>query len=300
MADLDTNIEQIQQGQAQKEVTANGLIDAASPAAIFGRHAEACSGLTWGYYGGRWGGAEIANGTVLLPGAATSRLVVDRSSGAVLLDTDSDAFWADTEGFAHLYEIDTTGVAVSDYRDHRCGPGGLYGAAGGLSVEAGSDGVSAGDILYYNGSAWAVVPAGSDGQVLTTHAGSDPPTWEDAAALVDIQLAVSDLIANLVAGTSKAFTRAPRAFTLTRVRAALVAASSSGAVTVDINVNGSTILSTKLTIDASEKTSTTAATPYVFSAGASVAIADDDEILIDVDGAGTSARGLVVTLSGTA
>ena len=110
-----------------------------------------------------------------------------------------------------------------------------------------------------------------------------------------IQLAVSDLTSILVAGTSLAYVRAPLAFTLTETRASLLTAGST-ATTVDINKNGSTILSTKLTIDSSEKTSETAATPPVQSASA---IADDDELTIDIDTAGTDAEGLIVTLIGT-
>jgi hypothetical protein len=62
---------------------------------------------------------------------------------------------------------------------------------------------------------------------------------------------------------------------------------------VDINKNGTTVLSTKLTIDASEVTSTTAATAAVISVSA---FADDDEVEFDIDVAGTGAKGLKVTL----
>jgi hemin uptake protein HemP len=111
----------------------------------------------------------------------------------------------------------------------------------------------------------------------------------------DIQMSVSDLTTAIATGTSKAYCRVPRAMVLTGVRASLLTASTSGAVTVDINVNGSTILSTKLTLDANEKTSVTAATAAVLT---STSLADDDEITIDIDGAGTGAKGLIVTLRG--
>ena len=67
---------------------------------------------------------------------------------------------------------------------------------------------------------------------------------------------------------------------------------------VDINESGTTILSTKLTIDASEKTSTTAATPAVIS---DATLADDAEITIDIDGVGSTVAGagLKVTFIGT-
>ena len=76
-------------------------------------------------------------------------------------------------------------------------------------------------------------------------------------------------------------------------RASLSTASTSGAVTVDINNGGSTIFSTNLTIDANESTSTTAATAAVLS---QTSIADDSQITVDIDGAGTGARGLKITL----
>ena len=113
---------------------------------------------------------------------------------------------------------------------------------------------------------------------------------------IEIMVALSDETTDITTGTAKLTIRAPCAFTLTAVRANLNTVSSSGTPTVDINVNGSTILSTKLTIDASEKTSVTAATAAVISSGT---IADDDEITFDIDTAGTGAKGLKVTLIGT-
>lgn len=99
----------------------------------------------------------------------------------------------------------------------------------------------------------------------------------------------------LTTGTAKKTFRMPFAFTLTSVRANLSTASSSGLPTIDINEGGTTILSTKLTIDANEKTSTTAATAAVIS---DTSLADDAEITIDVDVAGTGAKGLKVYMYG--
>ncbi len=88
----------------------------------------------------------------------------------------------------------------------------------------------------------------------------------------------------------------PFAMTVTTVRASVNTVSSSGTPTVDINEAGTTILSTKLTIDASEFTSVTAATPAVIS---DASLADDAEITIDIDTAGTGAKGLKVCIIGT-
>ncbi len=115
----------------------------------------------------------------------------------------------------------------------------------------------------------------------------------------EFMIACSDLTTALTTGTSKAYFRAPYAFTLTAVRASLLTAgSTSGTTTIDINDSGTTVLSTKLTIDAGEKTSTTAATAAVISDSA---IADDAEITIDIDAisGGATEAGLIVTLIGT-
>lgn len=108
-------------------------------------------------------------------------------------------------------------------------------------------------------------------------------------------IAASDEITALATGVGKATFRAPEALTLSEVRASVNTASTSGVVTVDINKNGTTMLSTKLTIDSGEKTSKTAATAAVISV---TSIADDDEITIDIDTAGTGAKGLKVALIG--
>jgi hypothetical protein len=105
--------------------------------------------------------------------------------------------------------------------------------------------------------------------------------------------ALSDESTAITSGTAKVTVRAPYAFTVTGVRASLTTASSSGVVTIDINKTGSTILSTKLTIDQGERTSMSAAAPAVISDSI---ITDDAELTFDIDTAGTSAAGLKVTL----
>lgn len=116
---------------------------------------------------------------------------------------------------------------------------------------------------------------------------------EQAEALI---LAIGDETTAITAGTAKVTFRMPFAMTLSAVRASLTTASSSGTPTFDINDGGTTILSTKLTIDANERTSTTAATAAVIS---DTALADDAEITIDVDTAGTGAAGAKIALIGT-
>ena len=66
---------------------------------------------------------------------------------------------------------------------------------------------------------------------------------------------------------------------------------------MDINEAGTTILSTKLSIDAAENTSTTAASAAVIS---DTALANDAEISIDIDqiGSSTAGNGLKVYIEG--
>jgi len=114
----------------------------------------------------------------------------------------------------------------------------------------------------------------------------------------EFQFAVSDETSDLTTGTAKITFRMPYAMTLTEVRASVTTAPTGSAITVDINQTAATILSTKLTIDATEKTSTTAATPAVISTSA---LTDDAEITVDIDAIGSTiaGTGLKVTLIGT-
>jgi len=140
----------------------------------------------------------------------------------------------------------------------------------------------------------ARLAVGSNGQVLVAASGEATGLiWQGAAEVIGI--AVSDEETAITTGTAKVTFRMPFAMTLTAVRASLTTASTSGLPTFDINEGGTTILSTKLSIDANEKTSTTAATAAVISDSA---LADDAEITIDIDVAGTGAKGAKVYLIG--
>jgi len=106
-----------------------------------------------------------------------------------------------------------------------------------------------------------------------------------------IAVACSDETTALTTGAAKATFRMPYAFTLTDVRASVTTAPTGGTLlTVDVNEGGagSSILSTRLTFDASAKTTTTASTPRVIS---DTSLADDAEITIDIDAVGSTIAG---------
>ena len=111
-----------------------------------------------------------------------------------------------------------------------------------------------------------------------------------------ITIPISDLISNLTTGTNKGYFRMPFAGTVTSVKATVLVAQTAGSLlTFDINENGTSILSTKLTIDNNEKTSTTAATQPVIS---DAILADDAEITFDIDIVGTAgAKGAQIYLT---
>jgi len=87
--------------------------------------------------------------------------------------------------------------------------------------------------------------------------------------------------------------------TVTDVRASVNTAPTGATIIVDINEGGTSIMTTtKLSIDASEKTSTTAAAAAVITDSI---LADDAEITIDIDQVGSTlkGKGLKVWIIGT-
>ena len=138
------------------------------------------------------------------------------------------------------------------------------------------------------------IGTGNDGQIGTSN--GTTMAWEDTQC--EIGIAVSDETTDLTTGTTKVTFRMPWAMTVLEVRASVNTAPAGSTIIVDINEGGTTIVSTKITIDASEKTSETAATPPFISDSA---LANDAEITIDIDqiGSSTAGKGLKVFLKGT-
>lgn len=135
-------------------------------------------------------------------------------------------------------------------------------------------------IYGYTGSAWV-----------------EPPVSGGAGGSQAIAIACSDESTALTAGTEKVTFRMPYAMSISGVRASLTVAQAGGSIfTVDINEAGSSILSTKITIDNTEKSSVTAAAAPVLS---DTSLADDAEITVDIDQIGDgTAKGLKVYIIG--
>ena len=124
MSDSTQNLDQVSATAVQRETTINALLDAASPATLYGRRASTTTALTWGYYGGRYGGTSVANGTVALTASNTNYVVVNRSTGAVSVST-ATTNWDSTSTYGRAYKIVAGASTVTSYEDHRSGPYGI-------------------------------------------------------------------------------------------------------------------------------------------------------------------------------
>lgn len=120
MSDSTAKYDPIIQSQASKEATANAAFDALSQSMIFGRRQSTTSGLTWGYYGGRFTKADhtnvnIANGTIALSANATNYVEVDKN-GTVSKSTSGFSASA-----VPLYTVVTGAATATSWTDHRDG-----------------------------------------------------------------------------------------------------------------------------------------------------------------------------------
>ena len=185
-----------------------------------------------------------------------------------------------------------------------------------LNCSAGTHAVTIEGPAHLNGNNYIVklptgLPAAGNVLEVDTYAanggGSDynnPPLatmkWSNPSQLVTQSLivAASDETTDLTTGTAKSTFRMPYAFTLSAVRASVTTAPTGSTIIVNIKESGTTILSSRITIDPTEKTSVTAAAQPVIS---DTALADDAEITVDIDQVGSTVAGtgLKITLIGT-
>lgn len=123
MANSTTTLDLLSASQANKEVSANSLFDAMSPAALYGRRASTSAALTFGYYGGTvmisGTPTQIADGTVTLAASTTNYVEANPATGAV--SVNQTGF---TSGRTPLYQVDTGAATVSSYTDLRVLGGG--------------------------------------------------------------------------------------------------------------------------------------------------------------------------------
>ena len=154
-----------------------------------------------------------------------------------------------------------------------------------------------GDIIFGNAAGnGARLAAGTAGKFLTTQGGSADPTYTNPTLSFIVSLTAEDGDATVADGLAQI--RMPFAFELSELPRAFCNTAPTGAnLQFDITEAGSTIFSTKLEIDATEKTSTTAPAPSVLS---DTTLANDSIISFNCDqiGSSTSGAGIKLVLLG--
>lgn len=140
----------------------------------------------------------------------------------------------------------------------------------------------------HTGTVTKLLAVDADGYIIET----DEPSGGGSSTQY-IMRNLSDLVTDLTVGTSVDYFRMPFGGTLSDVSCSLLNAGTSTGVSIDILKDGVSILSTELTTDATEKTSTTATTAAVIS---DTSLPYDSEITFDITGVPTGGKGLMVTL----
>jgi hypothetical protein len=119
MSSSTTHLDLIAQSQASKEVTANALFDAGSPATLFGRRASLYSGLNWFYYGG----VMLVYGVLTAISNNAAALVLSASATNYIEATRAGVVSKNTTGFTPgsipLYTAVTGASTVTSYTDQR-------------------------------------------------------------------------------------------------------------------------------------------------------------------------------------
>lgn len=109
-------------------------------------------------------------------------------------------------------------------------------------------------------------------------------------------ISISDLETAIETGTDKGYFHAPYSFTIDSIEVGLLDAGTVSGITIDVNVEGVSILSTLLTTDATEDHSSTATTAAVIS---DATVAKYEKVTIDIDAVGTDQLGGLVYINVT-
>jgi hypothetical protein len=109
---------------ASPETQVNENFETIDYTSVYGKRHPVTTALTWGYYGGMWGGFTITAATLTLSNS-TNYLVVARATGVFSTSTSSTN-WDNPLDYARVYKIVCSGSVVTSVEDHRAGPGGVF------------------------------------------------------------------------------------------------------------------------------------------------------------------------------
>ena len=165
------------------------------------------------------------------------------------------------------------------------------GSGGGATATASVALTTKGDLLTFDTAETRLPVTVTNGFVLTSNSAvADGIEWAATSAHKPTQsfiTACSDETTALTTGI-KSYWRTPYAFTISAVSASVTTAPTGANITVDILQDGVSILTTNITIDATEKTSITAAIPPVILTSA---LTYDSEISINLTVVGSTIAG---------
>lgn len=216
MADSTTNLDTISSTQGGKELTANELFDAASPASVYGRHASTCGGLTWGYYGGKVPisgvPTAVSNGTLTLAASSTNYVEANPATGAVSSNTSGF-----TSGYWRLYTAIAGASTVTSYTDHRFNGMFAGGGAAGVGDVVGPSSAVNNRVVLFDGTTGKLIKdsgltlagANTGDETATTlgatvHAATSKTTPVDADELPLVDSAASFILKRLTWANLKA------------------------------------------------------------------------------------------------
>jgi len=224
-----------------------------------------------------WAATATATGQALstAANAAAARTTLGLGSAATSSSADFAAA-SHSQAASTISDSTTTGRAVLTAADA---------AAARTAIGAGTSS------LAVSSAAPAALAATAAAGSSTDAARADHAHQRDADVIV---IPVGDESTALTTGTNKVRFRMPFAATLLAVRANVNTAPTGSTLIVDVNEAGTSVLGTKLSIDASETSSTTAASAATITDSS---LADDAEISIDIDQIGSTVAGAGLKVS---
>ena len=242
-------------------------------------------------------------GTTITVGSAGGDFIIDNTDADKKIvnrlgtDTNATAFEVRNNSNAAKFSVD--GAGDCDITGNLDSNSLSLGSAAELTITESSDNITFANTVNDKTLTFSV----KDGSGAAKTASFTADTHDNNIQLKGVEeviiVALSDETTDLTTGTGKATFHMPFAMTLTKVKASVNTAPQGATIIVDINeaTASGTILSTKLSIDANETTSETAASAAVIS---DTALADNAAIFFDIDqvGSSTAGKGLKVTLYG--
>jgi hypothetical protein len=122
------------EASASPEVPMNQFMDNLEFGTVYAHeHQTSNGGTTWGYWGGRWSGFAVSEGTLTLTNTADNYIVVLRADGVISTST-ATTNWLNTAAYARVYKVTLAGGVVTAVEDHRAGAYGIHGSIDAASV----------------------------------------------------------------------------------------------------------------------------------------------------------------------